>query len=60
MDIVGIIILVKLLFRIVFKNEDDWNKQYKKILDDYKIAMQEHQDRRYSIPKDIPDDLALK
>ena len=60
MDIVGIIILAKPLFRVVFKNEDVWIKQYEKIKLEYKIALKEHEESKYSIPENIIDYLPFK
>jgi len=60
LDIIGICILARPLFRVVFKNESVWIKQYEKIKREYKIAVKEHEEQRYSIPKNTRDNLPFK
>ena len=46
LDIIGIWILAKPLLRIVFRNEEGWNKRLQEILDEYKIETKNYEGRK--------------
>ena len=46
MDIVGIWLLAKPLLRIVFRNEDAWNKRLQEILDEHKLEIKNYEGRK--------------
>ena len=60
LDIAGIWIIASPLLRIVYKDKSVWQKQYEKIKLEYKIALKEHEEGKYSIPENTRDELPFK